>query len=287
MSIELEIKANTESNIALTSAINALIAAMGTAPSTAKVTVSNTTKPAETQPDTNDEVDGENEEAVNTSELGKNGLPWDERIHSSAQTKTANGNWKYLRGVDTKLVAKVEAELRAKMAAGSEPEVADDEEEIEDTKATTTTQKKSKPADDDFEDDFGSDEDELGDTPDVSLADVQKAVKEITRFAKHEARLTKLLEKFGAEEVEDVGASDYAEFIEEAGKVAAFLKLQAKAQELANTSAGRDAVMKLIGKFKTAEGEKATKLGDIQFDNYGKFMELAQKQIDAAEANED
>lgn len=40
------------------------------------------------------------------------GLPWDERIHSGAKSKLANGNWKLRRGVDPALVASVEAELR-------------------------------------------------------------------------------------------------------------------------------------------------------------------------------
>ena len=50
------------------------------------------------------------------ADLDKNGLPWDERIHSKAKGKDVKGNWKYLRGVDRDvLVPQVEAELRAMM----------------------------------------------------------------------------------------------------------------------------------------------------------------------------
>lgn len=45
--------------------------------------------------------------------LDKNGLPWDERIHSSSKNQNADGTWRYLRGGDTAERAAVEAELRA------------------------------------------------------------------------------------------------------------------------------------------------------------------------------
>ena len=51
--------------------------------------------------------------------LDINGLPWDERIHSSTAAKNQDGSWRLKRGVDRDLVAEVEAELRATM--GSEP----------------------------------------------------------------------------------------------------------------------------------------------------------------------
>lgn len=50
--------------------------------------------------------------------LDKNGLPWDERIHSSSKNMNADGTWRYLRGGDVDLRATVETELRAKLAAG-------------------------------------------------------------------------------------------------------------------------------------------------------------------------
>jgi U5 snRNP spliceosome subunit len=50
--------------------------------------------------------------------LDKNGLPWDERIHSSSKNMNADGTWRYLRGGDVDLRATVEAELRAKLASG-------------------------------------------------------------------------------------------------------------------------------------------------------------------------
>ena len=54
-------------------------------------------------------------------ELDKNGLPWDERIHSSSKNKNADETWRYLRGGDVDLRAAVEAELRAKMANAETP----------------------------------------------------------------------------------------------------------------------------------------------------------------------
>ncbi len=52
-------------------------------------------------------------------ELDKNGLPWDERIHSGGkERKNADGSWRAKRGVDANLVAQVTAHLRAQLAAG-------------------------------------------------------------------------------------------------------------------------------------------------------------------------
>lgn len=50
--------------------------------------------------------------------LDKNGLPWNERIHSSSKNLNADGTWRYLRGGDVDLRAAVEAELRAKLGEG-------------------------------------------------------------------------------------------------------------------------------------------------------------------------
>jgi hypothetical protein len=46
------------------------------------------------------------------------GLPWDGRIHSSNHKKTAAGAWAKRKNVDAATVTTVEAELRARMAAG-------------------------------------------------------------------------------------------------------------------------------------------------------------------------
>lgn len=48
------------------------------------------------------------------------GLPWDKRIHSSNKGKKADGTWNKRRGVQEIEIAKVEAELRAIMAAQSQ-----------------------------------------------------------------------------------------------------------------------------------------------------------------------
>ncbi|MGJ0509082.1 MAG: hypothetical protein ACR652_18565 [Methylocystis sp.] len=54
-------------------------------------------------------------------ELDKNGLPWDNRIHSREKTKTKDGAWKYKRGVADNVIADVEQELRAVMAVPAVP----------------------------------------------------------------------------------------------------------------------------------------------------------------------
>lgn len=59
-----------------------------------------------------------------------NGLPWDERIHSSSKAKIQNGSWKKRKGVDDETRATVEAELRALMAIPVTPPEADFTEEV-------------------------------------------------------------------------------------------------------------------------------------------------------------
>lgn len=49
-------------------------------------------------------------------ELDKNGLPWNERIHSSSRAINDDGSWRYKRGADKALVAQVEVELKALVA---------------------------------------------------------------------------------------------------------------------------------------------------------------------------
>lgn len=44
-------------------------------------------------------------------ELDKRGLPWDNRIHSRTKTKTADGLWKSMRGLNPAVAKSVEAEL--------------------------------------------------------------------------------------------------------------------------------------------------------------------------------
>lgn len=52
-------------------------------------------------------------------ELDTEGLPWDERIHASTKSKVENGNWRAKKGLnDAAFVAKVKAELRARVAVG-------------------------------------------------------------------------------------------------------------------------------------------------------------------------
>ena len=54
--------------------------------------------------------------------LDKTGLPWDGRIHASTQATNADGTWRQKRGLnDEALRLRVEAELRAAVAAGAAP----------------------------------------------------------------------------------------------------------------------------------------------------------------------
>jgi len=50
-------------------------------------------------------------------ELDSTGLPWDERIHSGAKSKTAKGVWTKRKGCDDATFNSVSAQLRATMAA--------------------------------------------------------------------------------------------------------------------------------------------------------------------------
>lgn len=53
--------------------------------------------------------------------VDKSGLPWDERIHASSRSFTADGYWRKKRGVSDGLVTEVETQLRSLMALPSPP----------------------------------------------------------------------------------------------------------------------------------------------------------------------
>lgn len=59
--------------------------------------------------------------SANTGTADKNGLPWDERIHSSSKNFNADGTWRYRKGVSADQKSKVEAELRAALAGNAAP----------------------------------------------------------------------------------------------------------------------------------------------------------------------
>ena len=61
-----------------------------------------------------------------TVELDSEGFAWDQRIHSSAKSKIANGTWKVIRGIDQEFVAVVKKELRPGIAAPPPPPALDD-----------------------------------------------------------------------------------------------------------------------------------------------------------------
>jgi len=60
---------------------------------------------------------------INTAEpaveIDKNGLPWDERIHSSSKSKNADGTWRGRKGVPPQQITKVKAELLAGRQSGA------------------------------------------------------------------------------------------------------------------------------------------------------------------------
>ena len=45
--------------------------------------------------------------------LDVRGFPWDERIHSRTKSKTHEGAWKYQRGMSSKVIDKIEEEIKA------------------------------------------------------------------------------------------------------------------------------------------------------------------------------
>lgn len=59
-----------------------------------------------------------NATAANGLVVDKDGLPWDERIHSSNKKMTGKGVWTARKNVDDSVRNKVVAELRAALAAG-------------------------------------------------------------------------------------------------------------------------------------------------------------------------
>jgi len=57
----------------------------------------------------------------NNADLDVEGIPWDKRIHTIAQTKTKAKIWKLKRGVEDKLVADVKTELLLNVQALANP----------------------------------------------------------------------------------------------------------------------------------------------------------------------
>lgn len=66
---------------------------------------------------TNNDDDDASDTVAPAGTVDKNGLPWDDRIHSTPAKLTTKGEWRARRGVAPQLVASVEAELRARTAA--------------------------------------------------------------------------------------------------------------------------------------------------------------------------
>lgn len=53
-------------------------------------------------------------------ELDKDGVPWDERIHSGSKAKTEKGVWKKRKGVDDALYTSLTAQLKAQQSSGAD-----------------------------------------------------------------------------------------------------------------------------------------------------------------------
>ncbi|QWY83128.1 topoisomerase II domain-containing protein [Rhizobium phage RHph_X2_24] len=54
--------------------------------------------------------------------VDKDGLPWDDRIHSTPATLTSKGVWRKKRGVTDALVSQVETELRSRGVPAQQPQ---------------------------------------------------------------------------------------------------------------------------------------------------------------------
>ena len=68
-------------------------------------------------------VDGQTATGASTQtpEVDKEGVPWDERIHSGTKSVTAKGTWTRRRNVDDITFAKISAELKASVAGNAAP----------------------------------------------------------------------------------------------------------------------------------------------------------------------
>ena len=55
---------------------------------------------------------------LNAPVADRDGLPWDDRIHSSSKALNADGTWRGKRGVSKELVVQVETELKSKVPQG-------------------------------------------------------------------------------------------------------------------------------------------------------------------------
>lgn len=62
--------------------------------------------------------------------LDTKGLPWDERIHAKSKALNADGSWRSRRNVEDAIISQVEAELRARLAAGVVPVAAPPVQEV-------------------------------------------------------------------------------------------------------------------------------------------------------------
>jgi len=63
----------------------------------------------------------EQEPSFDPDDRDSDGLPWDERIHSSGRVKSSDGRWRQRRGVDKLVLATVTAALRGDVAAPPAP----------------------------------------------------------------------------------------------------------------------------------------------------------------------
>ena len=77
------------------------------------------TPPAVVTTSHDDDESGDTE--ADTTTVDAEGIPWDDRIHSTPAKRTKNGIWRKKRGVQESMISQVEAELKAKLAATPVP----------------------------------------------------------------------------------------------------------------------------------------------------------------------
>lgn len=93
-----------------------IAAAAGTA---AVATVATGTPPANVpapSPSTNSDDDESGDQEAAPGSVDKDGLPWDDRIHSTPAKMTGKGVWRKKRGVSDDTIRQVEAELRSRVS---------------------------------------------------------------------------------------------------------------------------------------------------------------------------
>lgn len=116
MTAKYQLTVNTDNPADIAAIIAALNSSTAPLANVAPVTVNSSNIATGTEDD-----DENNDTQADATGVDKNGLPWDDRIHSTPAKLTKKGEWRAKRGINDALVAQVEAELRAR---GQQPQPA-------------------------------------------------------------------------------------------------------------------------------------------------------------------